>query len=174
MAATPLLPPPPAPPTADSAEHADSAEQEASASSAPTDQQAAIEDLFGGSRTGHEIEAAFEQDYAGRRVEWTGEVENSRSYRSDHDFGDVPGTKTTVRLGSIGSSRLMSNRIKAVVDLLVDTDLAREDEIQFSGTLLRVDRFTRTLFVRDADLHPCNDETPGRWVHRAWGFTGWR
>ncbi|MEM7141164.1 MAG: tetratricopeptide repeat protein [Actinomycetota bacterium] len=118
----------------------------------PAERQATIDDLFGAGRPGHEIEAVFEADYAGRPVHWTGEVEHSRGYRSDRDFGDEPGTKTTVRIGAIGSSALMSNRVKAIVDLPADVDVERGDEITFSGTLLRVDRFTRAIYVEQASV----------------------
>lgn len=117
-----------------------------------TDQQSVIDDLFGSDLAGHEIERVFENRYLGLLVTWTAEVESSRSYRTDRDFGDEPGTKTTVRIGSVGSSALMSNRVKAVVDLPPDLTLRREDEITFTGALLRVDRYTRTIYVRDATV----------------------
>lgn len=126
-----------------------------------TDQQSVMDDLFGGSLRGHEIEREFETRYAGLPVAWKGEVESSRGYRSDRDFGDTPGTKTTVRIGSVGASTLMSNRVKAIVDLPADIELTRGDGVAFTGTLLRVDRFTRTIYVSDAEVSaPDNGESP--------------
>ncbi|MDW3217458.1 MAG: hypothetical protein R8F63_02490 [Acidimicrobiales bacterium] len=115
-------------------------------------QQDTIDALFGSSRRGHEIEREFETRYAGETIEWSAEVESSRDYRSDRDFGDEPGTKTTMRIGSVGASTLMSNRVRAIVDLPADSDVDRGDTIAFTGTLLRVDRFTRTIYVADAAL----------------------
>ena len=127
-------------------------EEPAPAAPPSTDQQDVIDALFGHDLVGHEIEREFETRYAGLRVAWTGEVETTRGYRSDRDFGDTPGTKTTVRIGSVGASVLMSNRVKAIVDLPADTELGRGDTVAFDGTLLRLDRFTRTVYVGDARL----------------------
>lgn len=119
---------------------------------ASLDSPGVIDDLFASTRYGLDIDRRFSEAYAERVVTWTGTVEQSRGYRSDADFGTEPGTKTTVALGAVGGSRLMSNRVKAVVDLPDGTDLDRGDEITFRGTLLHVDRFTRRLYVRDAVL----------------------
>lgn len=135
----PAPPPPPEPPEAEPAPTPPSLVQ-----------QDTIDALFGGGLLGHEIEREFETRYAGEAIAWSGEVENSRDYRSDRDFGGEPGTKTTVRIGSVGASTLMSNRVKAIVDLPADADIARGETIAFTGTLLRVDRFTRTVYVADA------------------------
>lgn len=136
-----LPPPPEGPPPVDPAPTED-----------PLDQQSVMDALFADPLAGHEIERRFENRFAGRPVTWTAEVESSRGYRSDRDFGDEPGTKTTCRIGSIGSSRLLSNRMKAIVDLPVDCSLTRGDSITFTGILLRVDRFARTFYVADATL----------------------
>ena len=114
------------------------------------DQQSVIDDLFADSRYGVQIDARFTEAFDGREITWSGEVENSRPYRSDADFGTEPGTKTMVDIGAVGSSRLMSNQVKAVIDLPDGTTLARGDQVTFRGTLLHVDRFTRRFYVRDA------------------------
>ena len=116
------------------------------------DQQAVIDDLFADTRYGVSIDARYAEAYAARRITWTGTVENSRGYRSDADFGTDPGTKTTVAIGSVGSSRLMSNQVKAVVALPDGTKLIRGDTVTFSGTLLHVDRFTRKFYVSNGAL----------------------
>lgn len=147
------LPPPPPRPEAETEAEAEAQEPAGEpAEPVDADQQAVIDALFGSDLVGHEIERVFENRYAGLAITWTAEVESSRGCRTDRDFGDEPGTKTTCRIGSVGASTLMSNRVRAVVDLPPDLTLRREDEITFTGTLLRLDRFTRTIYVRDATL----------------------
>ena len=123
------------------------------APSEPADlsQQAVIDDLFAATRYGVAIDARYAEAFAGREVTWTGTVEQSRGYRSDADFGTEPGTKTTVAIGSVGNSRLMSNKVRAVVDLPEGATVARGEAITFRGTLLHVDRFTRQFYVSDAE-----------------------
>lgn len=131
----------------------------------PLDQQSVIDDLFSTTRYGIKIDARYAEAFHGRGITWTGEVEQSRGYRSDADFGTEPGTKTTVNLGSVGQSSLFSNRVKAVIDLPEDTTVGRGDAITFTGTLLHIDRFTRTFYVRDAvldDEDVENEKAPGR------------
>ncbi len=128
------------------------ADAETVSAPASLDSSGVIDDLFSSTRYGLDIDRRFSEAYADRVVTWTGTVEQSRGYRSDADFGTEPGTKTTVAIGAVGGSRLMSNRVKAIVDLPDGTDLERGDEITFRGTLLHVDRFTRRLYVRDAVL----------------------
>lgn len=117
-----------------------------------TDAQAVIADLFGSDRLGYEIDERFAQAYAGARVSWRGEVERVRPFRRDRDFGDDPGTKVTVFVGHLGDGRLVSNKIDAVVQLPAGIEPTRGDEIDFTGKLIRVDRFMRNLYVADAAL----------------------
>jgi hypothetical protein len=145
-----------------------------------------IDDLLGPRRLGHEVEVAFEQGYQGRTVEWSGEVDSARDFRSDADFGSEPGTKVVVRIGSIGESDLFSNLVKAVVEFAPDTDLARGNGIRFTGTLLRIDRFTRSIYIADAALatwgrpadagplqsHQNEESQVGKAT--TWDYSGWR
>ena len=117
-----------------------------------TDADAVINDLFGSDRLGHEVDERFAEVYAGQRVRWRGEVERVRPFRRDRDFGDEPGTKVTVLVGHLGDGRLVSSQIDAVVHLPADVEPARGEEIAFTGTLIRVDRFMRNLYVAHAQL----------------------
>ena len=83
-------------------------------------------------------------------ISWSGEVENVREYRTDSDFGSGPGVKATVLIGRLGESRLVSNQIHAIVGLPPDAVVERQRDISFSGTLLRIDRYMRNLYVADA------------------------
>ena len=118
----------------------------------PLDADALITDLFGSNRMGHEVESRFEEAYRDRAVRWSGEVANVRPYRGDRDFGNAPGTKATVLIGHLGDGRLVTSRVEAIVQLPAGVEPVRGTEITFTGTLLRVDRFMRNLYVAGATL----------------------
>ena len=111
-----------------------------------------IEDLFGSDRMGFETEERFSLAYRGRTVRWRGTVDSMRAFRSDQDFGSEPGTKATVHIGSLGDSKLVTSQVHAIVHLPADVDLERNQEIEFTGTLVRVDRYMRNLYVSLARL----------------------
>jgi hypothetical protein len=106
-----------------------------------------IDDLFGTSRMGYEVEERFSLAYRDRQVTWSGTIDTIREFRTDNDFGREPGIKATVRIGSLGDSQLVTSQIHAIVHLPAGTDLSRNDEITFTGTLIRVDRYMRNLYV---------------------------
>lgn len=110
-------------------------------------QQELIEDLFGGQLMSFEIVERFEARYVNKRVNWSGPVTQVHSYRHDNDFGEGPGLKATVLLGSSGTGSLISNQVHAVVQLGVDEPVERGSEISFAGTLMHVDRFARKLYL---------------------------
>lgn len=116
------------------------------------EQQAAIDDLFASDRLSFEIVEHFEHTYAHAIVAWSGEVSNYHSYQHDTDFTDGPGMKVTVLLGGAGKSSLVSNEVHAVVQLPRDSEIERGGNVAFRGTLVRVDRFARKLYVSAATL----------------------
>lgn len=148
VAPTPV---PPAPPTP---VHEPVPAADTDAAPPPLDQQAVVDAVFSDERYGAAIDEHFRTHYQGSQVTWTGTVEHARGYRSDVDFGTTPGTRATLTIGTIGGSRLRSNRTRAVVDLPEGTTPARGDEITVRGTLLRLDRFTRTFLVENAEIVP--------------------
>ncbi len=140
VAGTPLPPPPSPPPTPAAPPRLDVGVEET------------IGDLFGGDRMGFETEERFSLAYRGRTVTWSGTVDSTRSFRSDSDFGSEPGTKATVHIGSLGDSRLVTSQVHAIVHLPADVELERNQEIEFTGTLVRVDRYMRNIYVSLARL----------------------
>ena len=114
--------------------------------------QQVIDDLFGADRRGSEIERHFEATYAGRSVRWSGEVESVRPYRVDADFGATPGTKVGITLGETTPTRFGANRVDGVLSLPEGVEPDRNRVISFTGKLAKVDRFTRKIFVADAQL----------------------
>ncbi len=114
--------------------------------------QHVMDELFGSDRRGSEIERHFETHFLGRHVRWTGEVESVRPYRVDADFGATPGTKVGVTLGETTPTRFGANRVDGVVSLAEGVEPDRRDVITFTGELAKIDRFTRKIYVRDAEL----------------------
>lgn len=111
-----------------------------------------VADLFASDRLGHEVEGHFTDTYEGAAIRWSGAVERVRPYRGDRDFGNEPGTKLTVLIGNVGDGRLVTSRVEAIVQLPAGLEPERGSEITFTGTLIRVDRFMRNLYVADATL----------------------
>ncbi len=116
---------------------------------APLDQDSVITDLFDSNRLGHEVEARFFEAYEGATVEWTGTLERSREFRSDSDFPGA-GVKATVRIGSKGDGRLVSDQIHAIVHLPEGAPVERDQSVRFRGSFVRVDRYMRNMFVANA------------------------
>ncbi len=118
---------------------------------APLDQESVIADLFGSNRLGHEVETRFFEAYEGATIEWTGTIERSREFRSDSDFAGS-GVKATVRIGTKGDGRLVSDQIHAIVHLHEDAPVERDQTVTFRGSFIRVDRYMRNLFVANAAI----------------------
>jgi len=116
------------------------------------EQDDVVTDLLGSDRLGYEIDQRFDELYLGKQVSWSGTVEKLRPFRTDRDFGNTPGTRVTLLIGSLGDGRLVSQQVKAVVHLPEGADLHRGDPITFDGTLLRIDRYMRDIYVGNAFL----------------------
>lgn len=115
-------------------------------------QQVVIDDLFDGSRARYDAIERFTEEYANKKVHWQGEIERFSTYRHDTDFGDGPGIKAIVVLGAPGRSKLISAEVRAVVQLPPAVALRIGNTIAFSGTLRRVDRFSRQIYLADASV----------------------
>jgi len=164
-AAAEALPPPPSGPDVDTVEGGFVAELEAWREVASTpappllptptnnaaisnlDQQDVIDDLFDGQRMSFQVVQRFEALYLNARVQWSGTVTNVHTYRHDSDFGEGPGLKVSVLLGTAGTSAVISNEVHAVVQLDQGIEIKRDQEITFDGTLLFVDRFARKIYL---------------------------
>lgn len=99
-----------------------------------------------------EIVEHFEKTYQNKLVSWHGKVTTYSQYRHDSDFGEGPGIKATVLLGTVGVSKYVSSEVHAILDLPAIVELERGTEISFVGMLTTVDRFSRKLYVRSASL----------------------
>ena len=136
-------PPPPPPPSAPIPEPAST-----DWPSVSLGQQQVIDDLFSRDRMSWEIVEYFESTYQNSIVDWEGEVTSVNTYRHDSDFGEGPAVKATVLLGHSGNSDFISNEVQAVVQLPEGSEVERGSTISFRGTLVRVDRFSRKLYVQ--------------------------
>ncbi len=117
------------------------------------DQHSVITDLFESGRMGFETDEHFAATYAGAQVRWSGEVDTVRELRNDSEF-EGTGIKATLLVGSPGESGMRSRIAKAVVQLPDGTDIERGQHVDFMGTLVRSDRFTRQLYVADGVIQP--------------------
>ncbi len=113
---------------------------------------AIIADLFVSNRMSYAVEEHFAATYRGRTVRWSGTVTKLGDSHLDRDFGGKPGRKAVVLVGHLGDGQLVSDEIDAIVQLPADADVSRDDQIEFTGTLLRVDRFMRNIYIADASL----------------------
>lgn len=116
------------------------------------DQQEVIDDLFDGSLAGYHAIERFDQHYANQPVHWIGEIERFTPYGHDGDFGAGPGIKAIVLLGGSGRSKLISNEVRAVVQLPPGLALRVGHTVSFTGTLFRIDRFSRNLYLTNASI----------------------
>ncbi len=115
------------------------------------DHDSVINDLFESGRMGFETDAHFAETYAGARIRWTGMVDTIRVFRSDPDF-DGSGVKATLLIGDVEQAVSRSRLAKAVVQFPAGTSLARRHSLEFEGTLVRADRFTRRVFIADGTV----------------------
>lgn len=106
-----------------------------------------IDDLFGGQLASFDVIEKFEKQYVNQLVSWSGDVINVQPYRTDSDFGDGPGLKVVVLLGTAGGSTVISNEVHAVLQLPADTQVERNERISFSGRLMHADVFARMLYI---------------------------
>lgn len=113
---------------------------------------AVIADLFVSNRMSYAVEEHFAAAYRGRTVRWSGTITKLNETHLDRDFGDTPGRKAVVLVGHLGDGQLVSDEIDAIVQLPIDAEVSRDDFIEFTGTLLRVDRFMRNIYIADASL----------------------
>lgn len=118
----------------------------------PLDHESVVNDLFESGRMGFETDQHFATAYAGAPIRWVGTVDTIRTYRNDADF-DGPGIKATFLLGDIEQAIMRSRMAKAVVQLPEGTTIDRGQEVEFEGTLLRADRFTRRVFIANGTIH---------------------
>ncbi len=148
-------PQPPLPPTSHAAPVQANVEAPAEpAAAAPginLDQAAVIADLFSSHRTGYEVEEHFLDNYVGHQVTWSGPVTRSMTYRFDSDF-EGEGLKVNIELGTLDNGQLISNTITAVVQLEDHNEVERDEHITIYGTLHRVDRYMRNIYVREAEI----------------------
>ena len=131
---------------------AESVEASSEPSAISFDQESLMHDLFDSGRMGHETDEHFARNYKNAHVEFTGAVDTIRTLGADNDFAG-PGLKVTLMLGYLGGVELGSRKVNAVVQVPEGTEAERGQTLTVSGTLIRADRFTNSLYVANAALH---------------------
>ncbi len=107
-----------------------------------------FETLFSSDRLSFETIALFDGQYRGRPVTWSGTVRDTRSYRTDLDFGEGPGVKAVVTVATIDHDLYGQTTIDAVIQLPPGgPELRRGDRVNVSGTLDRVDPLMRNVYL---------------------------
>ena len=117
--------------------------------------------LFGGSASSFDVERMF-APHQGKRVRWSGKLENVRQFGSDFTFKGGAGTKAVVLVHELSNQFGFKNPVKAVVrfkpeDYATLTPLAGKP-LEFTGRLLKADGMVRELYLEDgelADAKPC-------------------
>lgn len=109
--------------------------------------------MFDGERLSFETDEALAEIY-GTTIEWTGAVRSARPFHGDADLGAGAGVKLQATVAEHVDELLGATRIDAVVGLPDDIDVAlnRNDQVRFSGTIVRIDSIMRTIYVRNARL----------------------
>jgi hypothetical protein len=129
---------------------------ERSEEDADEDAVAASVALFGAGLSSVDVGRLFAERYEGRRVRWTGTLEEATEYMSDFVFGREPGTRAVVKLHEIEQGYFGVHEVRAVLQMPPgNAGALRSWEGQaftFKGTLLRVDPFVRNVFVSEATV----------------------
>jgi hypothetical protein len=113
------------------------------------------EAVFAPGSMSFEAKKAFENGYKGRRVSWDGTLRAAEPYRFDFVFGAGPAVKATLGLPATHAGAPGNGEIKAVISLPAEAaglDSRIGERVGFSGTLLKADGFTRSVFLTDAAL----------------------
>ena len=118
-----------------------------------TDPVAVSEALFAENRLSFETTSLFEDQFAGRRVQWSGTVRRSAISESDRDF-DATIAKALIHVATIENDLYGNAEVDAVVafEPRLVNQIRRGERVTFTGRLFKVDGLVRNLFVADAGL----------------------
>jgi len=110
---------------------------------------AVAETLFGNGVSSFDAKQRFVDEFAGKRVRWSGVLEQVESFGSDVHFGGTPGTRVTLHL--VPSEGTPSGTVSVVAGLPPEEAErlrdARGQRMEGSGRLIDCDPFLRRLFV---------------------------
>jgi len=112
-------------------------------------------DVFSSSTLSFEATQHFRERYEGRRVSWSGLLEQVEPYTFDFVFGGGRGVRATLMIHRVEGSMTGKGEVRAVIGLPADTNGLAErkgEEIAFSGKLAKVDGLMRRVFVAEAVL----------------------
>lgn len=111
-------------------------------------------ELFGSRRMSFETDELFSREYKGRSIRWQGRVSRATTFEYDNDFGEGPGVKAVITIASIENDLYGQTTIDAVVEFPAEAGpaLTRDTDVQFTGTLSKVDGMMRNVYVTGGSL----------------------
>jgi len=111
--------------------------------------------LFSASFPGEKEKALF-NGVIGQTVQWKGTLKSVYPYSSDFVFGKGPGAKATFEICEVESGYGVKNKVKATVSLGEETLAVLKGEtgkeFTFSGTLLKMEPFSREILLEKGSL----------------------
>lgn len=120
----------------------------------PDDAAAFCDALFAPGAMSFETTRTFDAEFKGSQVDWSGTLKSVEPYRYDFVFGSGPAVKATLTLRE-AEGKAHGADVRAVISLPAEIEgLDRRigERIGFSGTLSKVDGFTRNVFLTDGRL----------------------
>lgn len=127
--------------------------REAEVAADSLDVAAFCEAVFAPGALSFEANRRFEQGYRGQRVAWTGTLKAAEPYRFDFVFGSGPGVKATLAMDTVPAAAVGNREVKAVIALADGHEALQQrvgEQLEFCGTLLKVDGFAGNVFLSDA------------------------
>ena len=111
--------------------------------------------LFSASFPGEKEKNLF-KGVIGQTVQWKGKLKSVYPYSSDFVFGKGPGAKATFEICEVESGYGVKNKVKATVSLGEETLAVLKGEtgkeFTFSGTLLKMEPFSREILLEKGSL----------------------
>lgn len=120
------------------------------------DAAAVCDHLFADQGLSHNPEAIFSEHYAGKPIQWSGVLQSASAYSFDFTFGDKAGVKGKLIIHETEKGLYGEKKIAAEVAFPPEQLDALKGNtgqtIVFQGELMKVDTFTRTLYVTGGRL----------------------
>lgn len=113
-------------------------------------------ELFESKKMSYQISREFDEQYAGQRVRWSGQVRRVDSYAYELIFGNKPGCKAVMTVHELQTTSFSDQKVSAIVQFPkedLDRLKEREDQpITFEGQLKKVDALMHNFYLADGKL----------------------
>ena len=119
------------------------------------EQQSFCDTLFRKSVTG-KMEKDLFASVAGKQVEWQGTLLSTYDFTFDFAFGNKKGVKASLLLCEVAGNGSIKQKVKAHVafpaELSSDLKQKRNQQLAFRGTLLKMESFSREIYLDNGEL----------------------